>query len=79
MAAEANQDLEVKEDEAISVAAVGPAQGPSLVEAVQECIPCKAGVGLREPDPDNIINEAFEKWEAAYIAWNQVLYSRRLA
>jgi hypothetical protein len=74
VAAVANQDPEVKEDKAVSISAIGPAQGPSLVETVEESTSCKAVVGLREPDADAIINEAFEKWEAGYIAWNQAFY-----
>jgi hypothetical protein len=47
MAVCADQDPEVQNDEAVNVAIAGPAQGPLLVEAAEECIPCEAVVGLR--------------------------------
>jgi hypothetical protein len=47
VAAGADRDPKVQEDETVDVAVSGPAQGPPLVEAAEECIPCEAVVGLR--------------------------------
>jgi hypothetical protein len=41
----ANQDPEVQKGEAVDVAVAGSAQGSPLVEAAEECIPCKAAIG----------------------------------
>ena len=70
----ANRDPQVKEDKAVDVSVACPAQGPPLVEAVEECVPGKVAVGLREPDSDAVIYELFEEWKAGLKAGNQALY-----
>ena len=61
MAVGANRDPQVKEDKAVDVSVACPAQGPPSIGTMEECIPVKVVVELREPDSDAIINELFEE------------------
>jgi hypothetical protein len=61
VAAGPNRDPQVKEDKAVDVSVAGPTQAPLSIEALEECIPGKVAVGLRELDSDAIINESFEE------------------